>query len=178
MLRLFTGLALPPSLAKRLGLMQGGVKGARWHAPENFHITLAFIGDVDEDTAERADEALSAIRADAFTLSLHGVGHFAQGKHPNVLWAGVEKSDALFHLQEKVCRALEAARIPLEKRKYAPHVTLARLKHTDTSMLAGFLQEHGLFSSAPFKVDGFNLYQSHLTKNGSDYAVLKTYPLL
>lgn len=177
-LRLFAGLALPPQLRRRLALLQGGIPGARWTPEANYHVTLSFIGEADDETADRADEALAAIRAESFSLELKGAGSFAQGDHPQVLWLGVEKNDALFRLQEKVHRALEAARVPVESRKYIPHVTLARFRHPDALKLGAFLQEHAAFSAPPFGVEAFSLYQSHQTKNGRVYEVLRDYPLL
>jgi 2'-5' RNA ligase len=178
MLRLFTGIAIPPALSARIALLQGGVPGARWVPRENFHVTLTFLGEVDEDAAERADEALSAVRAESFSLKLAGAGNFSQGKHPQVLWLGVEKNPALFALKEKTDRALEMARVPFEARKYTPHLTLARMKHAEEGMLADFLRAQADFSAPAFEVESFVLYQSHQTKNGSVYEELREYPLL
>lgn len=176
-LRLFTGIALPEVLCERLALMQGGIPEARWVSKENLHITLSFIGNVDEDTAEEAHDVLSALTAHAFSLRLQGVGNFAQGKHPQLLWAGVEKSEVLFRLQEKMQNALRAAGVPVENRKYTPHVTLARFRSPDVERLAEFLHEHAGFESEEFSVDEFILYRSHQTKNGSSYEVLERYAL-
>jgi 2'-5' RNA ligase len=176
--RLFAGIALPEKLRTRVALLKGGIPGARWVPEENYHITLSFIGNVDEEVAERADEALSTVRAERFSLKLAGAGNFADGDRPRVLWLGVEQSDALMRLQEKAQNALIAARVPVEARKYAPHVTLARLKDPDMPKLAAFLQAHGSIEAPPFEVGGFILYQSHQTKNGSVYEPLREYPLL
>jgi RNA 2',3'-cyclic 3'-phosphodiesterase len=177
MLRLFTGLSLPILLRQRLTVMQGGIEGARWTERDNFHITLTFIGEVDEATAEMIDEALSSIRIEKFPLRLKGTGSFAQGKYPKVLWMGVEHNDVLHRLKEKIDRALLVANIPFEKRKYTPHVTMARFRNPEEGKVAEFMQQHNLFSSEEFEVDEFILYQSHQTKNGSVYEALKEYPL-
>lgn len=177
MLRLFTGLSLPILLRQRLTVMQGGIEGARWTERDNFHITLTFIGEVDEMTAETIDEALSPIRTEKFSLRLKGTGSFAQGKYPKVLWMGVEQNDVLHRLKEKIDRALMAAHVPFENRKYTPHVTLARFKNPDEAKVAEFMQQHNLFSSESFEVDEFILYRSHQTKNGPVYEPLKEYAL-
>lgn len=177
MLRLFTGLALPSNLAARLSLMDGGIDGARWTAQENFHITLTFIGEVDEATAEDADEALSAVRSDNFDVEVKGTGVFAQGSYPQVLWMGVTPSPPLLRLKEKIDRALHVARVPHENRKYVPHVTMARLKHAQEAQVGQFMQAHNLFAAAPFRADEFILYRSALTKNGPWYEPLARYPL-
>lgn len=177
MLRLFTGLSLPQDLHRRLALLQGGIPGARWTAPDNFHITLTFIGSADENLAADIDEVLADIRALAFDLALAGMGSFAQGDDPKILWAGVADNPALATLRHRIDRALETAQIPFEKRKYTPHVTLARFRHPDEDRLAVFMTSHAAFAAPPFAVTAFHLYQSHQTKNGSVYEILRSYPL-
>jgi 2'-5' RNA ligase len=177
MLRLFTGISLPILLRQRLTVMQGGIDGARWTERENFHITLTFIGNVDEAKAEDIDEALSAVSTEKFSLRLKGTGSFSQGKHPKVLWIGVEMNEVLGRLKEKIDRALQAYGVEFEKRKYTPHVTLARLNNVDEAKIVQFMQQNNLFSTEEFEVDAFILYQSHLTKNGSAYEALKEYRL-
>lgn len=176
-MRLFTALSLPETLKARIALMQGGIPGARWVEPGNLHLTLAFLGETDAETADRAQEALETLRAAPFPLALHGCGLFSKGRTPEALWLGVEKNDALERLQKSLCRALEMARVPFEARKFTPHVTLARLKHADEERLAAFIAAHSLFTAPPFEVGGFSLLESHLTKNGSHYVNINTYPL-
>ena len=94
MIRLFTALEVPASAAERLCTLQSGLRGARWISPENFHITLRFIGDVSEDTAFEIDEALMQIEAAPFDLQLDGLGSFGHSK-PHALWAGVAESETL-----------------------------------------------------------------------------------
>src|SRR5258708_30189083 len=98
MLRLFVGIALPPALKLRLSLLASGVPGARWVDPGNYHLTVRFIGEVDEGAAGDVDAALVRIQARRFDLSLAGVGHFGD----RMLWAGVEKSLPLVHPRDKV----------------------------------------------------------------------------
>jgi 2'-5' RNA ligase len=177
-LRLFVALVLPADLRARLSLLKGGIPGARWTAEENYHITLSFIGNVDEEIAERADETLSAIRAESFSLTFTGAGIFSEGDRPRVLWLGVEKNAALYRLQEKIQNALISARAPVETRRYTPHITLARLRDPDPEKLAEFLGMHAAVPAPPFIVGHFTLFQSHQTKNGSVYEPLREYPLL
>jgi 2'-5' RNA ligase len=177
MLRLFVGLSLPPGLSERLHLMQGGIQGARWTAAENYHITLTFIGEVDENAAEDIDDALRALRAPPFSVTLSGAGVFQQGEKPKVLWLGVAHDETLFRLKEKIDHALERARVPFEKRKYSPHVTLARLKNPDEERLAAFLARHGGFSAPPVPVSHFMLYESRSTADGPVYDPLRSYAL-
>lgn len=177
MLRLFTALSLPEILRQRIHLMQGGVPGARWTALENYHVTLTFIGEADEAAAEDIDEALASVHAASFNLSLKGTGNFSQGEWPKVLWLGVDAPAALPQLKEKIDRALDLRGIDFEKRKYSPHVTMARLKNADEGKLAEFMQANNLFASESFRAENFILYNSISTKNGAVYEPLRSYPL-
>lgn len=177
MIRLFAGLSIPVLLRQRLTTLQGGIPGARWQERENFHITLAFIGDVDERTAEAADEALAQVRTEPFELRLEGTGSFSTGSKLTALWIGVSHSEVLHRLKEKTDRALQRAGVPFDNRKYTPHVTLAHLRGAGEGKVAEFMQAHNLFRTEPFQVDEFLLYRSHQTKNGSAYEPVAEYPL-
>src|SRR5580700_10111603 len=111
MLRLFVGIEFPPELKLRLSLLCGGVAGARWIDPGNFHLTLRFIGEVSEAVAADVDEALLRLKGRRFDLRLAGVGVFGNGK-PRQLWVGVERDAALSTLQGKIELALIRAGLP------------------------------------------------------------------
>src|SRR5215469_6783772 len=136
MLRLFVGIALPPELKLRLSLLAAGVPGARWVDPGNYHLTLRFIGEVGEDLASDIDGALLPLRAKPFAVTITGVGRFAD----RMLWAGVEKSEALVHLRDKIESALVRLGLEPETRRYAPHVSLARLRNASEAKVQAFLQ--------------------------------------
>ena len=93
--RLFTGLEIPAEIGHTLSSLRGGLPGARWVPPENLHITLRFLGEVDGRDADYVDAALASIRAPGFQLRLAGVGHFASGNRVKTVWAGVDKEPAL-----------------------------------------------------------------------------------
>jgi RNA 2',3'-cyclic 3'-phosphodiesterase len=173
MLRLFVGIGLPPDIKLRLSPLCAGVPGARWVDPDNHHLTLRFIGEVDEGTAGDIDSALAQIKARRFEVVLAGVGQFGERS----LWVGVEKNPALFHLRDKVESALVRLGLPPEGRRYAPHVTLARLKGTSGERLQAYLSEHALFRLAPFAVARFSLVASYLTKSGAIYEDQADYAL-
>jgi 2'-5' RNA ligase len=173
MLRLFVGIALPPALKLRLSLLASGVPGARWVDPGNYHLTLRFIGEVDEGMASDVDAVLLHIQAKRFDVALAGVGHFGD----RMLWAGVEKSPPLVHLRDKVESALVRLGLAPETRRYAPHVTLARLRNASGAKLQEFLAEHALFRAEPFPVEKFSLVASYLTKAGSIYEDQADYEL-
>jgi len=175
-MRLFVALALPDLIAEHLAMMQGGVPGANWQTREQLHLTLRFIGDVDGRDAVAVDDALSLIEAPKFSLALKGVGEFG-GKTPHALWAGVRDKEPVAFLQRKIETALQRAGLPAEQRKFVPHVTLARLRGSPRGRVMDYLTDHALYASAPFDVDGFILYSSVLTPNGSLYRAERAYRL-
>lgn len=126
MIRLFTALGLPGELRARLTALQGGIDAARWVAPHNLHITLRFIGEVAEDRAHDVVAALNEIHTGAVPVTVSGAGRFGSSDRTRALWAGVERSDALVALHEKIDRALIGVGLPPEGRKYTPRITLAR----------------------------------------------------
>jgi 2'-5' RNA ligase len=176
MIRLFTAIEIPESVRLRLSLVQGGVPGARWTPVDNLHLTLRFIGEVDEPTASDIDGVLCELSIPAFPLTLKGVGHFGS-KEGRALWAGVAPNAVLQRLVAKIESALQRMGRPAETRKYTPHVTLARLKDAPLPKIHEFLAAHNLFDSGPFTVGGFVLFSSHQTPRGSLYRAERTYPL-
>lgn len=176
MIRLFTAIELPESVRVRLTLLQGGVPGARWSPAENLHLTLRFIGEVDEAQANDIDDMLAAIRAPAFDLTLKGAGEFG-GRDPHALWIGVAPNEVLMRLAAKIESALQRMGLAAETRKYAPHVTLARLRDAPIAKVREFLSAHASFDSGPLAVRRFALYSSYPSSNGSLYRLERTYTL-
>ncbi len=170
-MRLFVALDLPTSLRTRLSFLSGGLPGVRWVPPENYHLTLRFIGELPGWRAEEVDQALASIRAPGFRLLPSGVGAFAKGGRVTSLYVGVERSAALEHLQAKVERALQEAGVERERRRFVPHVTLARIDGNGApeEKVAGWVQAHNLFRSEPVEVEHFTLFSSLLGKEQAAY---------
>lgn len=177
MTRLFVAIEFPERVRERLAGLAGGVPGARWVEPENMHLTLRFIGEVEGGALPDVDAALSAVRAPGFDLVLDGVGQFGQGRKARVLWAGVARNEALAHLNQKVESALVRAGLPPEERRFSPHVTLARLKEPQPERVARFVEERAAFRSEPIPVRGFTLFESRLGGGGPVYVPLGEYGL-
>jgi len=169
MIRLFVGLTLPEHHRQRLSALGCGVEGARWVTVENLHITLRFIGEVDEDQAEDLAAALDLVTADPFEVSIKGLGTF--GHPPHSAWAGVVDTPpgALAALHANVESALVRAGLKPEGRKYTPHVTLARLRHVQEARLARFMEGSADLSLSLFSVTKFTLFESHLSPSGAHY---------
>lgn len=177
-MRLFVGLDLPWETREQLGrLAFSGIPGARWVPEENYHLTLRFIGEVPHPLAEEIDLALATLRGRGFSLTLTGVGTFEKGGRDVALWVGVERNPSLEHLQTKVETALQRAGLPAERRRFIPHVTLARLDSAAPTKLVEFVQAHNLFRADPIAVDRFALFSSQLGKEASVYNIEVEYPL-
>jgi 2'-5' RNA ligase len=176
-MRLFVALSLPEEIRQALASLTGGLPGARWVPPENYHLTLRFIGQVHNGEAEDIDDALTALRGKGFELSLKGLGCFCEGPRPTSLWAGVQADEGLTRLQAKVESALVRAGLRPEKRKFTPHVTLARFKHDPGPKLHQLLTHHALFRTPPFQVEDFVLYSSYLAHTGAIYEPERVYEL-
>jgi len=176
LIRLFAAIAIPEPLRMRLTLLQGGIPGARWSQPENLHLTLRFIGEVDQAKARDIDSMLAALDVPSFDVTLKGAGEFG-GKEPNAVWAGVAPNAALMHLAAKIESALQRMGMPADPRKYTPHVTLATLRDAPVAKVTDFVLGHCLFDSGPFHVKWFGLYSSHPSSRGSTYVLESRYDL-
>ena len=176
-MRLFVGLDFPWETKQMLASLAGGIPGARWVPPENYHLTLRFIGEVPPHRAEEIDLALASLRARAFPLVLAGVGTFTKGGQENALWVGVEKNASLEALRNKVETALQRAGCEPERRRFLPHITLARLRDAAEGKLAAFVQSHNLFRAEPLPVEQFFLFSSRLGKEASVYTPEVEYAL-
>jgi RNA 2',3'-cyclic 3'-phosphodiesterase len=173
--RLFTGLEIPPAIRARLSLLRAPVHGAKWVAADNMHITLRFVGDVDDRTADEFAAALGGIGAEPFTVSIHSAGAFG-GRDPRVLWAGVDGGKALDALYRANERAARAAGLPPDPRSFKPHVTLARLRGTRHAAVARFLEENGALRAEPFVAKRFVLFSARPGSGGGPYGVEAEYP--
>ncbi len=168
-MRLFVALDLPGALRQRLSFMAGGLPGARWVPPENYHVTLRFIGELPGWRAEEVDAALAALRAPGFTLQLAGVSVLHKGGKTVGLRLDVERNPSLDHLQAKIETAMQRAGLDAERRRFTPHVTLAKVEGVAEDRLAAWVQSHNLFRSEPMVVEHFTLFSSLLGKEQAYY---------
>ncbi|MFO1080945.1 MAG: RNA 2',3'-cyclic phosphodiesterase [Reyranellaceae bacterium] len=177
--RLFVALPVPDEIAEALLALQAGVPDARWVPPENFHVTLCFAGEVQGAVMRDLEEELGDIEAPRFAVTVRGVDHFASGKQPKALVAQVEISDRLERLQQRVATVARNCGIAIERRKFRPHVTLARFsgKAETGHHLAQFMASHSGFTAGPWVADHFALYSSRTGRDGSVYTEEAAYHL-
>lgn len=179
-MRMFVGIAMPEAACEVLEDQQAELRVGRFADPGTFHLTLAFLGEVEGETQRELHEALERVEAPGFTLRLKGLGTFGS-KAPRVLWAGAEASPELLGLQRAVGRAVRRAGIELARERFRPHVTLARfaprMGAEDLERLRRYLETYAAAPLPEVAVEEIALYRSHLRPGGSVYEVLETYPL-
>jgi 2'-5' RNA ligase len=174
--RIFTALEIPAEVAQSLGMLRGGLPGARWIDPENYHLTLRFIGDVDDGVEREVAHLLGQVRRTGFDLRFGELKAFG-GRRPRAIVAAVAPTPALMELQAEHERLMQRAGLEPEGRKYTPHVTLARLRSSSSRQVADYLATRALLQPLPFTVARFVLYSSRASVGGGPYIVEAAYPL-
>lgn len=177
MYRLFVAIDLPDDVKSELASFCFGLPGARWVDDDQLHLTLRFIGEADGALFEEIREALATIEMAPFSFQLKGAGHFPPRGMPQVLWIGVQADEKLLHLRSKVNSVLRQLGLESEKRKFSPHITVARLRNTSRSRIATFLAANNLYASRVIEVGAFHLYSSTLTSKGAIHTLEAAYAL-
>lgn len=178
MTRAFAAITLPEAQRSALAALQLMLPLPRRLPEENLHLTLVFLGDLDDAGLEAVHDAFCTVGGAPFDLTLSGTGLFG-GARPRVAWAGVAPCPALMALQARIETAARQAGVEPDHRRYTPHVTLARFTpgKADAPRLEHAVVETAGFRSGPFPVDHFALYESRLSPKGAHYHELARYPL-
>jgi 2'-5' RNA ligase len=174
--RLFTGIEVPAHIATGLAALRGGLPGARWIDPENYHMTLRFIGDVDDAVADEVGEVLGRVRRRGFEIAFERLDQFG-GRKPRAVFAAAGAVTPLVELQAEHERLFQRIGLPPESRKFMPHVTLARLREASAHAVADYLATRGFYRSPAFPVTRFVLFSSRAATGGGPYVVEAAYPL-
>src|SRR6266699_1406502 len=157
--RLFVGLEIPREVGHTLSLLRGGLPGARWIDPENYHITLRFIGDIDDRLAHEIALLLDGVKRRSFEVRFGGLAAFG-GRKPRAIVVGVEPIQPLVELQAELERLMQRLGLEPEGRKFTPHVTLARLRDVSSRDVAEYLSTRAMIAPLPFGVSRFVLFSS------------------
>lgn len=178
-MRCFIAIPMPEEIVDAIDDIQTGLKGANWTTEDTMHLTLAFLGEQHRRSLEDLDSQLIALDAPAFELSLAGVDTFGGRKEARLAFAGVAESPALRRLQAKVEQAAREAEIPLEGKRFTPHVTVARWSRGAVSpeALSAWLAANNLFRAGPFLVESYTLFRSELGRSGALHTPLAEYAL-
>jgi 2'-5' RNA ligase len=185
LLRLFLAVPLAPDVRDALVRAQGRLRRTRarvgWVAPQNLHITLAFLGDVPAEAVPALGAALEAAGSPlaSFDCRVAGLGHYGSPRSPRVLWAGVSEGAAeLGRLYAAVAPAVAAQGIALEKRPFHAHITLGRVRSArDAADVLAALEPEREREFGPLRVESFELVRSVLQPAGPRYTVLRSVQL-
>jgi 2'-5' RNA ligase len=174
--RLFAALSIPAEVALALAAARGGVLGARWIEPSDYHVTLRFVGDVDVHAAREVADALETVRRPRVAVDFQGLSWFG-GDKPRAIVARIRPTSPLVELQGDLERRLRRVGLPPETRNFAPHVTLARLRGVGPAAVADYLGARGGFAPPSFEAPRFALYSARDSVGGGPYLVEADYPL-
>lgn len=174
--RLFTALEIPRDAGLTLSFLRGGLPAARWIDPENYHLTLRFVGDVDARTADELVAGFDRIARAPVALEFRGLGAFGS-KKPHSVYAAAVPTPELLDLQadlDRVCRRLG---LPADPRRFTPHVTVARLRNPKSEEVARWLSGRGDVRIPPFPVGRFCLFSSRDSVGGGPYVMEEAFEL-
>ena len=174
--RLFTGLEIPADVGLTLSSLRGGLPGARWVDPENYHVTLRFIGDIDGASANEIASMLFRVNRKPFEVAVRGLSSFG-GRKPRAVVATIVPSRPLIELQAELERLMQRIGLSPEGRKFIPHVTLARLHDVSSQDVADYLSVRGYFPTKVFTAERFVLFSSRASTGGGPYVVEDSYEL-
>lgn len=168
--RLFTALAIPPEVAGSLSAYRGGLPGARWVEPADYHGTLRFLGDVERTVAEDFLDLLGEIRQRGpLPVTLEGLGAFG-GDKPRALFVAIHPSPDLLDLQAEQERLARRAGLAPETRRFTPHVTLARLRReASPEAVAMALSQAPVFTPISFTADRVTVFSARESTGGGPY---------
>lgn len=176
--RLFFALSLPASLSDALDDLAEGIPDARWALENDYHLTLAFLGEVPPGRRRDAEDAARRVRVAPLEIQLRGVGAFPRRPPARVLWAGIDPEPRLLTLQRRLCAELRADGFLLEQRRFHPHVTLARLdRDVPRGPVSDWLVAHMSFGPRSFRVTRFQLLESEASSGAPRYRLLQSFGL-
>jgi len=176
--RLFIALQLPEAIKAALADLAEPIPGISWIRPNQFHLTLRFLGDVPAAHIEQLDARLATVHVGSFLLPVEGLGAFPPKSPPRILWAGVGHGHPhLYQLRQRLDDAVLAAGVDFDVRTFQPHVTLARCTEKAGAAASQWLRRHREFSAPPFRVESFDLCESQRLKTGVQHTVKRRYSL-
>ena len=174
--KLFFGLDIPEAVKPGLLRVQTPITGARWQNAQQLHLTLAFLGQVNEQHVALACDLARKVTASSLELDVRGVSCFGSPEHPKILWAGVTPEQPLKELQQSLATQLTNGGFKLGNHPFKPHITLSRFK-PQAGSIATLLKAHAHTFFGILPVHDFVLYSSTPGPGGSVYTVLQRFSL-
>ena len=174
-MRLFIAFEIPDDISAILHKVQSELHiPGRATKTKSFHLTLKFLGEVDDNTIPKIKEALSQIKFEPFKASLSDIGAFPNTRNPRIVWIGLEPHDPINAIQKQVNQAVRAF-APEADNRFHPHLTLARIKFLNNKAQFQQSLESTTIPEANFKLKDFHLMKSNLTPQGPKYDILETF---
>ena len=180
--RSFIAIELPDTiheqLRKTILQLSPATRAVRWVAPENIHLTLKFLGDVDSSLIPKIQDALKreATRCPTFTFQVSGMGAFPNLRRPRVVWIGVQAPPEIARLVQAVENATVPLGFPTEERSFSPHLTLGRVSQhaspNEVAALGALLARTAVGVLGETTVDSITLFRSDLRPTGAVYSPL------
>ncbi len=176
-MRLFTAIDIPDRIKRDILCTDVRFAHLNWIRPEQFHLTIRFIGEIDDARLPEIRSALQGIHMPEFTLKFDGCGIFPSVRHPQVFWAGLQDSPELRSLKEQTDASLSTIVPVTEKRDFIPHLTLIRFKNRSSGdILKGLTEAFENMTIKPFTVSKFHLFSSRLATTGAIHEIVESYP--
>ena len=170
MTRIFIGLEIPEVIKCRLLALRKEMPGCRWQTAAQMHLTLRFLGEVEEDRLPLLEGAMRQTVMPPFKLSVCGAGCFNRNTKPIILWVGVHPLEAVTTLYQQLSERLQELGFEQEDKGFIPHITIARLKRS--ANVKTFVESHQQFDTDPFQISHISLFSSSTGQDGSQYKVL------
>ena len=177
-MRLFFAIALPQAVLHDFSSLAMPVSHVRWIPPTNIHLTVQFIGTVEESVAEQIQRAVRSLQLPSFQMRLSGVGAFPSIERPSVLWVGVDADAGLFTLQRDIFSRLDSLQLNLEQRPFRPHITVARIQRGKRADVTDWIRIHEHYGTDPIRVEAYQLFSSELRPSGAIYRQVAKYSLI
>jgi 2'-5' RNA ligase len=180
-MRLFVAMDLSESvrvaLAQFCDKLRAEFPSARWVRTEGIHVTLKFIGEVQETLVREIEAALLSVRSEEpVQMSFRGAGFFPDERRPRVFWAAIDASQNLAQIAARIESRLEPLGIARESREFKPHLTLARIQDSrGIEKLHDELRRRGPLDFGSMRTSEMHLYRSELGRGGAKYTRLKTF---
>jgi 2'-5' RNA ligase len=184
-IRAFVAIGIPAAIQQRIAAIYAPLTALpdqiSWVKPQNLHLTLRFLGEVDFEQLEGIKAALryTAQSCQPFPVDFTEIGVFPNTRRPRVIWLGLEDSAGrLVKLQQELERSLELCGFAPEEREFRPHLTLGRVRRLrDRQRLVSTLRGLSLPQLAQLEVRHLSLMRSQLRPQGPVYTELESAPL-
>lgn len=177
MRRIFIAADLPAEMREEMSKLKRSIKGVRWYDASKIHLTLRFIGEVENQVVEEVKSALYELKWPKMALRSDGLGLFFYKRNPRVIWIGLQPADELQSLREEVDQLLKPTAIEEDSRPFKPHVTLGKCKKfVDKKAVLEMKDELGDWKEAEGELSRLTLYSSTLSPDGAIHTPLEQYP--